>query len=217
MASLSPSTASNDWLLRATAKLKKSIFRMAEYKYKTKIKQLEKQVKEYDLDIDRLLHENILLEDKCEELEGKLNLFTKPEVGIKDIQTEIFKVKPIVEKIALGNVEQIREKFNDDVNVIGVMKDSTPKEILKIAPVPPRSILPPPAIPKKNIKNKKRERSTSPKPTPLPPQDKMNLKKRDRSESPQPTISPYSTIEVSLEGTGHWKKRKKDKGKKKKS
>jgi len=104
MASLSPSTAP-DWLFRATTKLQKSIFRTAEFKYKTIIKDYEARIQQYEkftkdaqADISRLETELFEQLELVSVLEGKLAIYTKPEVAVKDVQTEIFKVKSIMEK-----------------------------------------------------------------------------------------------------------------------
>jgi len=177
MASITPPTASH-WLFRATTKLEKSIFRTVEYKYKKLIKNFEIQIENYKnelkvaTDIILNLEDDVSIRDShIEELEGKLLIFTKPEVAVKDMQKEIFRVKPLDEIGEEGKKRKL--EYNKEVDEFTVLRDAPPSKILKVSPAP-RSIPPPPG-PKKT-----REQSSSPQPS-------TKVMKRERSASPQPS------------------------------
>jgi len=155
MASISSSGASQDWLLRATAKLQKSIFRTVNYKYNiisdlySKIKVLEDDANTVDNELQRK-NERII------ELEKLLLPYLNPVATVKNLEQEVFRVIPTIEKNAK---EDLKKRKFDELKDIEVLKDAPDSKILKVGPAP-RSILPPPVIPKK--KATICDRSTSP-------------------------------------------------------
>jgi len=209
MASYSPSTASH-WLFRATAKHEKSIFRIVEHKYKNLIKDFEKQIKSYKrelkvaTDIICKLDDDVSNRDKhIEELEAKLFIYTKPDVAVKDVQDEIFRVKP--RNVIKEEGKKRRLEINKEVEELTVLRDAPPSKILKVSPAP-RSIPPPPGKPKTHQTEKTRERSTSPRPSSM-----EHVLKRERSTSPTLVAFIPGFLNRPLEVTAHRKKRKKRK------
>jgi len=101
MARNSPSGASGDWLLRATAKLQKSIFRSVEHKYKKKIDELYAVIKRLEDDAEVFINDVFFKGERIKELEKKLAPFENPEVTIKNVEKEVYRVIPIIEKVAL--------------------------------------------------------------------------------------------------------------------
>jgi len=232
MASFPPRIASHDWLSRAAIKLQKSIFRTVDFRYRDIIKKkeviiegLESDMRDAQDDISRLEDELGEQMKRVRELEGQLNFLLKPEVAVKDIQTEVFRVKSTYEKRTETNtIEETKKRkleHKKEIQEITILRDAPSEKILKVIPGP-RSIPPLPVIPKKKVPKRSRERSTSPQPTATSPSTPNNtgFKKRERSTSPQPasiaTLSPVNFINPNpQDGTGQWKKRKKDKDKKK--
>jgi hypothetical protein len=194
MASSSPRIAPQDWLLRATSKLQKSIFRAAEFKYKNVIKNLENIVKEREAELAVQEDKIFDLTDRVQELELQLAPFIKPDVATKDLQAEVFRIVPIVEKEKMG---KRKLDVNKEIGELEELRDAPPTKILKVGPTP-RSILPPPGIPKKSPIKKSRERSTSPKIL-VPNKPKKSVLKRERSPSPtQPKDSETNQLVVDL-------------------
>jgi len=217
---LSPSIAPT-WLLRATNKLEKSIFRKAEHKYRSIIEFLQNRVNELELinenalcDITRLENELIAEQNRVEELEGELVLYKKPEVAVKDIEKEVFRVVPLTgERIETKKKRKL--KADQEIDRLNQLRDDPPSKILKVTPTPaPRSVPPPPQVtPNKNKNKDKSERSTSPQP--MTQVSNLFKKKRERSTSPQPTISHQPPVPLdSIHDIGQRKKRKKEKDKK---
>jgi len=224
MASSTPSSASQNWLLRATTKLEKSIFRKVEYKYKSLINNYVNRIKELEERNNAWITEYEVLENmfftqsrQFDDLQNKLEQFTKPEVAVKDVEKEVFKVKSWSEKNTLEEGKKRKLEFNKEVDEIAVLRDAPPSKILKSTPTL-RPKPPSPGIPKTNITKTSRERSTSPKSSMPPESPKKNVLKRERSNSPPqpvtaafPPVSPNKPFVV----TGQRKKRKKEKDKKK--
>jgi len=218
---LSPSIAPT-WLLRATTKLEKSIFRKAEFKYRSLVESLQNRVNELEVfygnaqrDISRLENDLIAEQNRVEELEGELVLFQKPEVAVKDIEKEIFRVVPMTgERIEIKNKRKL--EADKEINELNQLRDDPPSKVLKVTPTPaPRSIPPPPQVtPKKNKNKNTSERSTSPQP--MTQAANFFKKKRERSTSPQHAVSYQPPIPLdSIHDFGQRKKRKKEKVKKK--
>jgi len=205
MASFSPRIAPQDWLLRATSKLQKSIFRTAEFKYKNVIKQLENKYKSVIKQLENTVKEQEAklavqedeifdLTDRVQELELQLAPFVKPDVATKDLQAELFRIAPTAEKEKMG---KRKLDVNKEIGELEELRDAPPTKILKVGPAP-RSILPPPGIPKKTPIKKSRERSTSPKIL-VPIKPKKSVLKRERSPSPtQPKDSETNQLVVDL-------------------
>jgi len=156
---------------------------------------------------------------ECEDLQAKLDQFTKPVVAVKDVEKEIFKVKSWVEKSTTEEGKKRKLDFDKEVQDIVTLRDAPPSKICKVVPAP-RLKPPSPGIPKTTSKERKRERSTSPKSSMSPLIPTKNVFKRERSCSPppsvpllkpQPPVSPNKPLVV----TGQRKKRKKEKDKKK--
>jgi len=220
MARSSSVGASPDWLLRATAKLEKSIFRRVEHKYKKKFSDL------YDI-IRRLEDEanstdNDLFDSKARivELENLLALYTNPTVTLKNLEKEVYRVKPTIEKFA--NEEGKKRKFEEptkEISEIIFFRDSPASKILKVGPAPRPAIpLPLPSI-KTTKPNPEKKRARSISPTPKFSfknftNEKKNFTSRNQSHSPQP--QPPPTPLLNRRPAGNWKKRKKDKEEKEK-
>jgi len=219
MASYPPSPASQNWLVRASTKFEKSIFRLVEHKYKTKIndyemriKTLEEYVKCIDANYQNLEYEFLLKVRQNEDLQAKLDQFTKPEVAVKNVEKEIFKVKSWVEKDTIEEGKKRKLEYDKEIIDITALRETPPSKIFKVGPAP--HLKPSPGIPKTNSKGRKRERSTSPKPSkPLEILKKKPLK-RERSKSPQPAV-PASFPPKPLKVIAQGKKRKKKKDEKK--
>jgi len=199
----SPSGASQDWLLRATTKLQKSIFRTVEYKYKKKLNDLYSFIKKLEDDANTQDNELERKNKRIIELEGLLAPFINPTVTVKNLEAEVFRVIPTVEKNAIE--EKKKRKFDEvkEISEILELRDAPLSKILKVGPAP-RSILPP-GIPKKNL-SKNREKSTSPPSEPKIIPKKSELK-RERSTSPQPQPQLFPE-EMRISGFGKKEKRK---------
>jgi len=100
MARSSSVGASPDWLLRATAKLEKSIFRRVEHKYKKKFSELYDIIRK--LEDEANLTENALFDKNARivELENLLAPYANPKVTLKNLEKEVYRVKPTIEKSA---------------------------------------------------------------------------------------------------------------------
>jgi len=162
MASISPSTAPQNWLLRASTKLEKSIFRMVEFKYKTRIKNLEDMLKTREHELAEQETQIFDLTDRVQELETKLAPFIKPDVATKDMQAEVFRIIPTVEKEKKENKGKRKLEMTKEIGELEELRDAPLAKILKVGPAL-RSIWPPSGTPKKEPIKKSRERSTSPR------------------------------------------------------
>jgi hypothetical protein len=197
MASIPPRTAPQNWLLRASTKYEKSIFRMAEFKYKSVIKNLENLLKAQEYELADQETKIFDLEDRVKELEVKLAPFIKPVVATKDLQAEVYRIIPTVEKEKSENKGKRKLDLSKEIGELEELRDAPPTKILKVGPTP-RSILPPPGIPKKTPIKKSREHSTSPKIL-VPNKPKKSVLKRERSPSPtQPKDSETKQLVVDL-------------------
>jgi len=163
MARIPPRTAppTKDWLLRATSKLEKSIFRIVEHKYRNIILGLKAQIKvleefkvdAYD-DIERIEKELSVEQEKVEKLEERLSKYEKPREDY-GLGGEIIRFdQEVLEK---------NEKRKFDEIEVREEPIEKPSKILKLGS-PPRPILssptlPPPGSPR--TLGKKRERSSS--------------------------------------------------------
>jgi len=152
---------------------------------------------------------------EIDDLKAQLEVYTKSEVALKDVEQEVFKVKTVTEKTTAEEGKKRRLEHNKEVDEVIALRDEPPSKILKIIPAP--RIIPPPGTPKP-------EAVTSPKSSPL----KKKFLKRDRSRSPQPSVPticpPTNTLAPIVPPTStnnpivvsaQRKKRKKDKEKKK--
>jgi len=147
---------------------------------------------------------------KIDDLQAKLDVFTNPEVAVKDVEKEVFKVKSWYEKNTLEEGKKRKLEFNKEVDEIAVLRDAPPSKILKITPTQ-RPKPPSPGIPSRE--------HTSPKSSMTPESPKKIVLKRERSKSPPqprvpaafPPVSPNKPLVVN----GQRKKRKKEKDKKK--
>jgi len=155
---LSPSIAPT-WLLRATTKLEKSIFRKAEFKYRSIIEFLQNRVNELEdfyvnaqNDITRLENDLIAEQIRVEELEGELILYKKPEVAVKNIEKEVFRVVPLTgERIEIKNKRKL--EADKEINRLNQLRDDPPSKVLKVTPTPaPCSTSPPQVTPNMNKK-----------------------------------------------------------------
>jgi len=81
-------------------------------------------------------------------LEKKLAPFENPEVSIKNVEREFYRVIPITEKIVLE--ENKKRKFDEVIEIeeIKILRDSPASKILKVGPAP-QHILPPQGVIKK--------------------------------------------------------------------
>jgi len=207
-----PSTASNDWLFQATAKLRRSIYRQAEYNYKGIIKNLKKQHnqdltdlnEEHHRELETLEQESVRLELLCKELmekvkilEGRSEKYEKPdEVKSKENVPSL--------KIELPKETKRKIEYTKEIDEILFLRDAPPNKILKVlTPVAKRSLPPPPVTPKTSKITKKHERSTSPQPS-SPVQDPLSIDSR-------PTISPQHSPDDTLQLKRMKKKKEKDK------
>jgi len=214
MASSTSVGASHDWLSRATAKLEKSIFRRVEYKYKKQLKDLYNLCRKLEDEANMIVDVLLEKDNRIVELESLLAPYINPTVSLKNLEKEVFRVCPFVEKNA--NAEKLKRKFEEskELNEIIELREAPASKILKIGPTP-RSILPPPKsmLPKKKTEEKRgRSVSPQPKPThskPLTIPKKSDLK-RDRSTSPLPQPQHHPLV-INRRPSGNWKKRKKDK------
>jgi len=197
MARIPPRTASpsQDWLLRATRKMEKSIYRSVEYKYrniivalKTRVLELEEFKKDAEDDIDRLENKVVTEITKVEELEALLRVYERPKVAVKDIREEIFRVKT-AEVQRLEAFKKTREDIIKDIDDIKILKDAPSSKILEIGPLP-RSI---PLLP--TVKKKKREHSSSPKSTHPRSIKKKNIQEKEHNslQSTDPSPPPSLT------------------------
>jgi len=170
--------------------------------------------------IEMLKSNHEMLEDQlykkiqeCYDLKAKLEAYTKPEVALKSVEQEVFRVKTVIEKTTTEEGKKRRIEHNKEVDEIIALRDGPPSKILKLTPAPP--IIPPPKSPKPV----NQEAVTSPKSSP----PKKKFLKRDRSSSPPPpvqTLSPPTSTTVpivppTIVVSAQRKKRKKDKEKKK--
>jgi len=173
--------------------------------------------------IEMLTSNHGLLEDmlvkkihEVDDLKAKLEVYTKPEVALKSVEQEVFKVKTVTEKTTVEEGKKRRIEHNKEVDEIIALRDGPPSKILKLTPAP--LIIPPPKAPKPANP----EAVTSPKSSP----PKKKFLKRDRSSSPPPPVQtgpPTSTTvpivppvpTVPTVVSAQRKKRKKDKEKKK--
>jgi len=212
MASYSSVGASQDWLFRATAKLEKSIFRRVEYKYKNKLNDLYNLCKKLEDEANLIVDVLLEKDSRIVELENLLAPFINPTVSLKNLEKEVFRVSPFIEKTA--HAEKLKRKFEESEELIEIieLREAPVSKILKVGPAP-RSIfpLPTPVTPKKKSNNN-RGRSGSPKPIPTPSKPltmpKKSEFKRDRSTSPLPQPQHHPLV---MKRFGDWKKRKKDK------
>jgi len=162
MANTLPRGASQDWLARASTKLQKSIFRSVDHKYRSKIKHLYDLIQALEDNATKLDNELNRKDERIKELEGKLVPFENPDVTVKNVEKEVFRVIPIFEKNA-----KERKRKSEEVNELSEilnLKNAPASKILKIGPAP-RSIFPPPVILKKNELKRNRDRSNSPSPS----------------------------------------------------
>jgi len=98
-------------------------------------------------------------------LQAKLDVFTNPEVAVKDVEKEVFKVKSWYEKNTLEEGKKRKLEFNKEVDEIAVLRDAPPSKILKITPTQhPKP--PSPGIPSRE--------HTSPKSSMTPESPKKN-------------------------------------------
>jgi len=204
MARIPPKTASpsQDWLLRATRKLEKSIYRSVEYKYRnvivglnahiTCLKARITELEEYQSDIDRLEDELTTEISKVEDLEAKLRVYERPNVAVKDIQEEIFRVKTVNEQ-RLEATKKTKDIVKE-IDNIKELKDAPPSKILEIGPLP-RSL---PILQIPEVKRKKRERSLSPKSTNSRLIRKKNSQEKEQniSQSIDPSPPPLTLTSV---------------------
>jgi len=213
--SISSASASQDWLSRATTKLEKSIFRTVDYKYKNKLSSLYAIIKRLEDEANSTQNELFDKTARIVELEKMLAPYTNPMVTLKNLEKEVFRVLPTIEKIAIE--EGKKRKFDEEkeINEIILLRDAPASKILKVEPAP-RSVLPLPLPSTKPISTKikkKRARSTSPTPkfsfTTLTEEEKRIFAKRNQVHSPQP--QPQPTPLVNRRPAGNWKKRKKNK------
>jgi len=210
MASSSPSTASLDWLLRATAKREKAIFRSVEYKYRNiilglsaRIKELEDYAKRADSDIKRLENELFDEQKKKDELRAKLRVYENPNVAVKDLREEIFRVKTVSDQIDSEEMEKKKTEVNKESEGITTLRDASPSKILEVGPLS-RSILP--LGTSKTSKGIKRGRSTS-----LKPVVSQSQKKNKKEEQNTQAVLLNATPPRPLVANKKKRKRKKDK------
>jgi len=100
MASLPSVGVSQDWLLRATAKLEKSIFRRVEHKYKKKFSDLYVIIKRLEDESNSTQNELFDKDARIVELENLLAPYTNPKVTLKNLEKEVFRVIPAIERAA---------------------------------------------------------------------------------------------------------------------
>jgi len=223
-----PAPPSQDWLLRATRKLEKSIFRTVEHKYrniilglKAHIKEL-KEFKENALDDVCRLESDLSAEQrKVEDLEDRLSIYEEPSVVANDASGE---------KDATGEnntsgenfwvdqyEERIEKRKRDEIEVVNALEELSSK-VLKIGS-PPRVILAPPILPPSRSPRtlgKKRERSSSSssKSSPRHTRIRKNIAQEGNTPVTQTTNSEPSTLSTPMPSVNKKKrKRKKEKEK----
>jgi len=224
MASLPPRIAppSQDWLLRATRKLEKSIFRTVEYKYKNIILGLKTRIKEYEEfeknahdDSNRLEEELEVEQKKVEDLETRLKLHEKPDVVVKDLRGEIFRVKSFDNQIDSEKNEKRKADLDKEIDTINTFREAPPSKILKIGPLPRSIIIPPPGSPR--TIGKKRERSLSPKSSPRSirirksPIQEVNVPVPQFTDPVEPSVFSVPVVPVVQDKKKRKRKRKKEK------
>jgi len=163
------------------------------------------------------LTENALFDKNARivELENLLAPYANPKVTLKNLEKEVYRVKPTIDKSA--NEEGKKRKFEEvkEISEVIFLRDSPASKILKVGPAPrPALPLPLPSIkPTKPIPEKKRARSISPTPKfsfkTFTKEEKILFASRNVSHSPQPQAPP--TPLVNRRPAGNWKKRKKEK------
>jgi len=180
---------------------------MAEFKYKSVIKNLENLLKAQEYELADQETKIFDLEDRVKELEVKLAPFIKPVVATKDLQAEVYRIIPTVEKEKSENKGKRKLDLSKEIGELEELRDAPLSKILKVGPAL-RSILPPPEIPKKKSVKKSRERSTSPRAL-VPNKAKKFVHEHEPSSSPSPQM-----IENFAYGASDiWKKGKKAKKK----
>jgi len=160
-----------------------------EYKYinlivrlTTRIKELEAELTTFEEDLSKFEDEKLDQQQKIEDLEAKLRVYERPTVALKNLEEEVFRVKPLYDQ--MKNVVDKEEK-EKEIEVIATLRDVPPAVILEVSPTP-RSILPPVSPQNKTEKVKKRERSTSPK---------LDQRVSRRRTSPHQVLDTQSTAE----------------------
>jgi len=101
MARSSSVGASQDWLLRATAKLEKSIFRRVEHKYKKKFSDLYVIMRRLEDEANSTQNELLDKDARIAELENLLAPYTNPKVTLKNLEKEVFRVIPAIERTVI--------------------------------------------------------------------------------------------------------------------
>jgi len=133
------------------------------------------------------------------ELQWKLDLITNPEVAVKDVEKEVFKVKSWNKKDTFEKEKKRKLDYDKEFDEIAVLRDAPPSKFPKITPAlhpkPPSSGSQPGSPKPPSLKSPKPPSPRSPKPPspgspdPSPGSPKMNISKQ-RSTSPRPLELP---------------------------
>jgi len=218
-----PSTASNNWLLRAAAKLEKACYRNAGYKYRVKIKELKAEnddlirkgeiiIPPLQAEIRRLKEELEKKNKQCAELQQQLVDY---EMSSNPIYSEDVETGSEVESEQEDNTGKLQEKIGTSPE--GSVAISLPvdhgregerareiKEFIDLKCMSPKSLLkqyPVARVQKPPSSPKKRTRSLSPPKSDSPPQ------------SSPPCLNPQNTpvMTITYSGPGQVVKRKRRK------
>jgi len=136
---------------------------------------LEDYAKRADSDIKRLENELFDEQKKKDELRAKLRVYENPNVAVKDLREEIFRVKTVSDQIDSEEMEKKKTEVNKETEGITTLRDASPSKILEVGPLS-RSILP--LRTSKTSKGIKCGRSTSLKPVVSQSQKKTKKKSR---------------------------------------
>jgi len=140
--------------------------------------------------------DNDLFDSKARivELENLLALYTNPTVTLKNLEKEVYRVKPTIEKFA--NEEGKKRKFEEptkEISEIIFFRDSPASKILKVGPAPRPAIpLPLPSI-KTTKPNPEKKRARSISPTPKFSFKNFTNEKKKFYKSKSKSFTPTST------------------------
>jgi len=222
--SLPPRTATQDWLLRATRKFEKSIYRVVEFKYRNIISALSSRIKEFEAkqkehddwkelaydDISRLEQELVKEQEKVEVLEEKLKQYEEPSLTVDEqeestkyltARNKAYQEEKKTQKVTKELVPLFEEEtsFFSDYTILQRPQGTW-------SPIRSTS---PPGSPKK----KKRERSTSPKPSDPQPIHKKQERNIPQTKNFPPSFVPFPASGVPTKANKKKRKRKREKDK----
>jgi len=187
MARLTPTTAPH-WLLHATTKLEKSIYRNIEFKYRGIITELTDRVQALESEVETLYKAIDKTEDICfewltkiQDLETQLRVYERPTVVIKDLREEIKRVKTVTKQPLT-----LYENINKENEVVNIFRNKPGKNLES---GPPPSTIPP--KPTAITKSRKRNHSKS-------PENSSQQQVRSKPPAAQPLISIMTTSSPNL-------------------